>query len=321
MTTTAPLAFPAGVLFFPVTAFDAAGEVDAATTAAHIAAGVEAGAAGVFAACGTGEFHALGAGEYGAVLAVARDAVAGRVPLVGGVGGPLGHARACARLAAEHGAEALLVLPPYLVGGTQAGLVAYVRAILDAAELPVILYHRGTAQFTLDSVTELLVDPRVVGIKDGVGDVALMQQFVLRARELGRDDVTFFNGLLTAEMSQGAYRAIGVDRYSSAVFAMAPEIALAYYAAYAAHDEAGQAHWLREFYGPLVRLRDTTPGYAVSLIKAGLRLGGAAVGSVRAPLVDPSPAHEDELARLLAHGRALAAPDAAAGAAPVTAGS
>ena len=55
----------------------------------------------------------------------------------------------------------------------------------------------------------------------------------------------------------------------------------------------------------LVALRDETPGFGVSLIKAGLRRSGLPVGSVRAPLMDPTPAQEDRLAAILGDGRAL----------------
>ena len=299
--------FRPGVMFFPVTALTETDEVDAALTAAHIRTGVEAGAAAVFAACGTGEFHALSTEEYGTVLRTAVAAVAGEVPVIGGAGGPLGHAVAVGRAARDAGADALLVLPPYLVGGTQAGLIAYVQRILDASSLPVILYHRGQAQFTVGTVRTLVRDPRIIGIKDGVGDIALMQQFVLAAHDEGRPDLLFFNGLLTAEASQAAYRAIGVPRYSSAAFAMAPAIATEFYEAHEAGDEETQRRLLTEFYLPLVALRDTTPGYAVSLIKAGLRHTGLPVGSVRPPLVDPSPEHLAALAALLDGPAAAAA--------------
>lgn len=300
------LTFRPGVMFFPVTAFAADGAVDAPATAAHIRSGVEAGAAAVFAACGTGEFHALGTDEYRTVLDAAATAVAGEVPLIGGAGGPLGHAIAVGRAARAAGADALLVLPPYLVTGTQAGLIAYAERVAETSELPIVLYHRGAAQYTVESIRRLVRNPRVIGIKDGVGDVALMQSFVLAAREEGRDDLLFFNGLLTAEASQAAYSAIGVPRYSSAVFAMAPRVAHAFLVAHESGDVETQHRLLTEFYLPLVALRDTTPGYAVSLIKAGLRLRGTAVGSVRPPLVDPTPEHLEALAALLERGDALA---------------
>jgi 5-dehydro-4-deoxyglucarate dehydratase len=55
-----------------------------------------------------------------------------------------------------------------------------------------------------------------------------------------------------------------------------------------------------------VRLRDQTPGFGVSLIKAGLRLNGLAVGPVRPPLVDPTEDQLVELKAILAKGHELA---------------
>lgn len=301
------LCFADGVLFFPVTAFDDRDRVDVETVQRHVASGVDHGPGAVFAACGTGEFHALALDEYELVVRAAVEAAAGRVPVVAGVGGPLGHARACANAAQRAGADGLLVLPPYLVQGPQAGLLAYVDAVAAASELPLIVYHRGAARFTTESVARLLEDERVVGIKDGVGDIALAQEFVLAARRAGRSDVQFFNGLLTAELSQAAYAAVGVPLYSSAVFAMAPDIAGAFYTAYRAGDRPTQMRLLDGFYAPLVRLRDETPGFAVALIKAGLRLGGLPVGPVRAPLVDPDQRQLARLGELLDQGRALLA--------------
>ena len=296
-----------GVLFFPVTPFDVRGDVDLDVFRQHVGSRLESGPGAVFPACGTGEFHALAVAEALAVTRAAVEVTAGRVPVVAGAGGSLGQARELARGAADAGADALLLLPPYLVGGPLAGLMAYVADVAAASDLPVIVYHRGTAQFTADAVRELTLNPKVVGFKDGVGDVGLAQQVALAVAESGRDDFHLFNGLLTAELTQGAYRAIGIPLYSSAAFAMLPEIALAHYRAYRAGDEAVRQRVLREFYVPLVRLRDETPGFGVSLIKAGLRLGGLDVGSVRAPLVDPTAEQTARLAGILDAGRSLAA--------------
>jgi 5-dehydro-4-deoxyglucarate dehydratase len=294
-----------GILFFPVTPFDARGRVDTAVLEQHLTTTLAHRPGGVFPACGTGEFHALSAAEAATVVRATVDAVDGAVPVVAGAGGPLGHAIEVARSAADAGADALLVLPPYLVSGPQAGLAAYVEAIADASPLPVIVYHRGTAQYSVETVRRLVGNPKVVGYKDGVGDIGTAQLIVRAVADEGRDDVAFFNGLLTAELTQAAYRGIGIPLYSSAAFAMAPEIANAYYRAYVDGDEARRLELLDGFYAPLVRLRDETPGFGVSLIKAGLRLGGLAVGGVRPPLVDPTPDQEARLAEILDAGRAL----------------
>lgn len=294
-----------GILFFPVTPFTEAGAIEHDLLAQHVDRGVAAGAGGVFPSCGTGEFHALSAAEAAAVTRTATQAVAGRVPVIAGAGGPLGHAVEVARAAADAGADGLLILPPYLVGGTQHGLIAYVEAIAAASDLPVIVYHRGSAQYSVDTMRRLAANPRVVGFKDGTGDIGATQLIVRAVAEEGRADFAFFNGLLTAELTQGAYRGIGVPLYSSAAFAMIPEVANAFYRAYVDGDEQRRLQILDAFYRPLVALRDETPGFGVSLIKTGLRLSGLPVGSVRAPLVDPSPAQESHLAELLAAGRAL----------------
>ena len=293
-----------GVLFFPVTPFDAAGNVDLNLLAEHVTSRLPFAPGGVFPACGTGEFHALSAGEVVGVVRATVQAVAGRVPVIAGTGGPLGHAIELARGAADAGADGLLLLPPYLVSGTTDGLVAWVEAVAAASDLPVIVYHRGTARYTPDAITRLAANPKVLGFKDGLGDIGLAQQIVLAAEASGRD-LQFFNGLLTAELSQGAYRGIGIPLYSSAAFAMIPEVAALHYRAYSEGDEATRMTLLREFYAPLVQLRDETPGFGVSLVKAGLRLRGLPVGSVRPPLVDPTPEQESRLGDILEAGLAL----------------
>lgn len=295
-----------GVLFFPVTPFAEDGTVDVALLKEHITSRLPFGPGGVFPACGTGEFHALSLDEIRTVVTAAVEAVAGAVPVVSGAGGPLGHAIAAANVAEEAGADALLVLPPYLVTGPTDGVVAYVEAIAAASSLPVIVYHRGTAKFTAEAITRLTANPKVVGFKDGIGDVGLAQEIVSAINASGRTDFALFNGLLTAELTQGAYRGLGIPLYSSAAFAMAPEIAKAYYDAYVSGDEERRHALLEGFYAPLVRLRDQTPGFGVSLIKAGLRLAGLPVGSVRPPLVDPNEEQLLELKSILAKGHELA---------------
>lgn len=296
-----------GILFFPATPFTGDGHVDVALLKEHIASRLPFSPGGIFPACGTGEFHALSLAEVGTVVRAAVEVVNGAAPVIAGAGGPLGHALDVARAAEEAGADGLLVLPPYLVGAPVEGLVAYIEAIAGATELPVIVYHRANAKFTAAAMVALAGNPKVIGFKDGIGDVGLAQEIVSAVRATGREDFLFFNGLLTAELTQGAYRGLGMPLYSSAAFAMAPEIATAYYRAYIDGNEEHREELIAGFYAPLVRLRDETPGFGVSLIKAGLRQSGLAVGSVRPPLVNPTAEQEARLAAILAKGHELAA--------------
>jgi 5-dehydro-4-deoxyglucarate dehydratase len=303
-----------GVLFFPVTPFTESGEVDLARLAEHVAAGVDAGPGGVFVACGTGEFHALETGEFAGVVRTAVEATGGRVPVYAGAGGSVAQAKIFAKAAAEAGADGLLLLPPYLVTMPQRGLVDYTRAVAGATDLPVIVYNRGNARYTEASAVEVAHLPTVVGFKDGTGDIDMVARIVRAvtdALEPVGKPFQFFNGLPTAEVSQQAYRAIGVTLYSSATFAFAPELAMAFYDGLERGDDDLVAALLREFFHPLVRLRDTVPGYAVSLIKAGVTMEGVAAGPVRPPLIMPSPEDLDALAQIIAAGRAVIADELA----------
>lgn len=291
-----------GVLFFPVTPFDAAGALAEDLLAEHVERGVSAGPGGVFVACGTGEFHALEPAEFERAVRVAVTATAGRVPVVAGAGGPLPLAIRFAAAAERAGADGLLLLPPYLVASPPEGLLRWVTEIGRQTRLSMIVYQRGNAVFTPRTAAEVAELPGVVGFKDGLGDLDRMQRIVLAVRERVGEAFSFFNGMPTAEMTVPAYRGIGVDLYSSAVFCFAPEISLAFYRAVTTGDTATVERLLGGFYRPLVELRDTVPGYAVSLVKAGVRVRGSDAGGVRPPLVDPSPAHLAELERLIARG-------------------
>jgi 5-dehydro-4-deoxyglucarate dehydratase len=297
-----------GVLFFPVTPFTPSGAVNLQAFGEHLRTGLAAGPGGVFAACGTGEFHALEPEEYAQLVRTAVEVADGRVPVFAGAGGPLPLARRFATAAREAGADGLLLMPPYLVGGPQAGLVAYTRAVAGAADLPLIVYHRGNARFDAASAAEVARIEQVVGLKDGCGDLEGMTRIVRSVRTALRGSgksFQFFNGLPTAEATVPAYRGIGVKLYSSAVFCFAPEISTAYHDAVDKGEDALVDRFLTEFFHPLMSLRDQVPGYAVSLIKAGVRQRGLDVGGVRPPLVDPSPAHLVELRRLTEAGLAL----------------
>lgn len=300
-----------GVLFFPVTPFTDSGDVDLDALHHHVTAGMDAGPGGVFVACGTGEFHALDLEEFTEVVRTAVAAVGGRVPVYAGAGGSLGLARRFARAAAEAGADGLLLMPPYLVTSPVAGLVDYTRAVAAETALPVIVYNRGNARFDEHSAVEVARLPTVTGLKDGTGDLDLVARIVPAVREALRASgkpFQFFNGMPTAEASQLAYRALGVELYSSAAFAFAPDLSLAFHRALEEGDHARVEALLRVFFHPLVRLRRRVPGYAVSLVKAGVTLAGLKAGSVRPPLVPLTERETEELAAIIAEGRAVLAP-------------
>jgi 5-dehydro-4-deoxyglucarate dehydratase len=312
--TPAPLAerlrVPTGPLFFPVTAYGPDGSLDLDTFRAHVRRGIDAGAAAVFACCGTGEFHALTPEEFETCVAAAVEETAGRVPVVAGAGYGTALAVRYARLAHAAGADGLLAMPPYLVIAGQEGLLRHYREVAAATPLPVIVYQRDNAVLTPETVVGLARTDGIIGLKDGLGDLDLMQRIVSAVRTEVPGDFLYFNGLPTAEQTQLAYAAIGVTLYSSAVFCFAPEIALAFHRALATGDESTTHRLLDGFYRPFVELRAQGRGYAVSLVKAGVRLRGLDVGEVRPPLHEPGEDHVKQLAQLIERGYALLEEDA-----------
>ncbi|MFK0266210.1 5-dehydro-4-deoxyglucarate dehydratase [Streptomyces angustmyceticus] len=295
-----------GVLFFPVTAYGSDGALDLTAFRAHVRAGVEAGAAAVFACCGTGEFHALAPGEFADCVAAAVEEAAERVPVIAGAGYGTALAAQFAGLAHEAGADGLLAMPPYLVAAGQEGLLRHYTELAAATPLPVIVYQRDNAVLTPASVAALARTEGIIGLKDGIGDLELLQRIISTVRTDAPDeDFLYFNGLPTAELTGPAYLGLGVRLYSSAVFAFAPEIALAFHRALTCGDDDTVQRLTDGFFRPLVDLRNQGHGYAVSLVKAGVRLRGLDVGEVRAPLCEPAPAHVTELAELIDHGLAL----------------
>ncbi|WP_405947931.1 5-dehydro-4-deoxyglucarate dehydratase [Streptomyces prunicolor] len=288
----------AGVLSFPLTSFHDDGSLDPDGFRTHVAARIATAPGAVFPACGTGEFFSLDEDEYRTVVTIAVEEAAGSVPVVAGVGYGWAQAARFARIAEEAGADALLVLPHYLVAAPQDGLVAQLEQLAARTRLPLIAYQRGQVTFTASSLKRIAAIPGVIGLKDGHSDLDRLQRLTLAAPE----GFLFFNGASTAEIQARAYATVGVPAYSSAVHAFAPEIANAFFAALQVGDDKTVEKLLRDFYVPLVELRDRVPGYAVSLVKAAARLRGQQVGPVRAPLTDPSAADLAELTTLLTTG-------------------
>ncbi|WP_020574160.1 5-dehydro-4-deoxyglucarate dehydratase [Actinopolymorpha alba] len=289
------------VLSFPLTPFDSGGEVDLAAFRTHLRGQLAAGPAALFPCCGTGEFFSLSESEYAELVATAVREAGGEVPVIVGIGYGWAQAARFAAAAEQAEADGALLLPHYLVGAPQEGLVRQVQEVAARTSLPLIVYQRDQVKYTPAALAELARIPNVIGLKDGHGDLDQLQ----RLRLAVPSDFLFFNGVPTAELQARPYRSIGIHAYSSAVHAFAPEISKAFFTALMAGDDATVDRLLQEFYVPLVTLRDRQRGYAVALVKAAARLRGAPVGPVRAPLTDPTPTELDQLAGILTAGLAL----------------
>lgn len=286
----------AGLLSFPITDFDAAGDFCAATYRQRLEWLMPYGATVLFAAGGTGEFFSLTAPDYSAVINTAVTTCREGVPIIAGAGGPTRQAIAFAQEAERLGAQGILLLPHYLTEAGQEGLAAHVEAVCRSVKLGVIIYNRGACRLQADTLVKLAERcPNLIGFKDGIGEIELM---VTIRRKLG-DRFAYLGGLPTAEVYAAAYKALGVPVYSSAVFNFIPKTAMEFYRAVATDDHATMGRLLDTFFLPYLEIRNRKPGYAVSIIKAGARLVGRDAGPVRPPLVDLSAEESARLAALI----------------------
>ncbi len=122
---------------------------------------------------------------------------------------------------------------------------------------------------------------------------------MLTRQTLG-DRLVYIGGMPTAEVYAVPYLAAGFSTYSSAVFNFIPRVAQRFYAAVRGGDSAMTDDILMRFFKPYLALRNRRRGYAVSIVKAGMRVVGRSAGPVRSPLVDLTAAEEGELRDLLA---------------------
>ncbi|WP_040698680.1 5-dehydro-4-deoxyglucarate dehydratase [Nocardia vinacea] len=285
-----------GLLSFPVTHFDAELAFDEAAYRKHIAWLSQYEVAGLFAAGGTGEGFSLTPPEIDQVVRAAVTETGGRIPVVAPATAGTAVAIEQARAAEAAGAEGILLMPPYLTEAGPDGLVEHVAAICAATSLGVIFYSRANAtcnDVTLARMAERC--PNLVGFKDGVGNVETMTRIYAR---LG-DRLTYIGGLPTAETFALPYTEMGVTTYSSAIFNFVPEFALDFYRAVRAHDRDEVYRRLRDFVIPYLDIRDRAPGYAVSIVKAGLTAIGHPAGPVRPPLTDLTAPELAELTALV----------------------
>jgi 5-dehydro-4-deoxyglucarate dehydratase len=281
-----------GLLSFPVTHFSKEFHFEEAPYRKHISWLIEHKPAGLFAAGGTGEFFSLSLSEFSSVVSAAVHETAGRVPVLAGCGYGTAMAKEFAHAAEQAGADAILLLPPYLLNSEQAGLLAHAEAVCKSTGLGVIFYNRDNAiidDVTLAKLAERC--PNLIGFKDGVGDIELMTRIYAR---LG-DRLTYIGGLPTAETFALPYLEMGVTTYSSAIFNFLPNFAQQFYSAVRKRDREKVYAELRSFVLPYIGIRNRRKGYAVSIVKAGMTAVGRSAGPVRTPLVDLT---ADELADL-----------------------
>lgn len=121
--------------------------------------------------CGTtGESATLSHEEHMEVVAMAVEAVGGRIPVIAGTGSnSTAEAIMLTQHAQETGADAALLITPYYNRPTQRGLVEHYRTIAAETDVPLILYNipsRTAVNLLPETVAELAKIRNIVGIKE-----------------------------------------------------------------------------------------------------------------------------------------------------------
>ncbi|CAM5243694.1 MULTISPECIES: 5-dehydro-4-deoxyglucarate dehydratase [Streptomyces] len=286
-----------GLLSFPVTHFRDDLSFDEDAYRENIIRLAKYDVGGLFAAGGTGEFFSLTPTEVERVVTAAADSAPDDTPILAPAGYGTTTATEFAAAAERAGADGILLFPPYLTEAGQEGLARHVEAVCRSTSLGVVVYSRANAVYSADTIARLAETcPNLIGYKDGVGDIDTMTRIYTRLGER----LTYIGGLPTAETFALPYLELGVTTYSSAIFNFLPDFALDFYTAVRERRHDAVIRMLTDFVLPYTEIRNRQPGYAVSIVKAGMTATGHSAGPVRPPLTDLSAAELDELTRLIA---------------------
>jgi 4-hydroxy-tetrahydrodipicolinate synthase len=236
-----------------------------------------------------GEAPTTSDAEKADLIAAVVDAVGDRAHVVAGVGTfDTIHSVHLATQASKAGAHGLLVVTPYYSRPPQTGLLEHFRVVADATDLPVLLYDipkRSGVPIETDTLIALAAHEQIVGVKDAKNDV------IASSRVMAETDLAFYCGEDASTLPWLAAGAVGVIGTATHFCAAQTKAMIQ------AHERGDNAEALRlhrlllPIYTGIFRTQGTI------LVKAGLRLRGLDVGSVRLPLVD---ATEHELSHLRA---------------------
>ena len=278
-----------GISGILVTPFDAQDAVCSAPLQPVVDRAVNAGVHVLVANGNTSEFYGLQAQEAERMVHVAAECVAGRVPLLGGVGRSVHEARALAKASARAGAAALMVHQPPDPFVAPRGVVTYVQQIAEAAEgLPLVLYLRNE-NIGLATIEALCRIPEVVGVKWASPTPLVLAEIIRRTADR---NLAWVGGL--AEVWAPPLYAVGARGFTSGLINVFPERSVAIYNALEKSDYALAMRLIGEML-PFEELRaQENNGANVTVVKAALQWMGNDCGATRAPSAWPLTATQQQ---------------------------
>ena len=294
-----PSQFLRGVLPAITTPFSEDGSVDHAFLAEHARKLVDAGCTALVPLGSLGEAATLSFDEKIAIIRTLVAAVGDRAPIVPGIAAlSTDEAVRLARAAREAGAGGMMVLPVYVYTSDWHEASAHARAVLEAVDLPAIIYNNPIAyrtDITPEQIAELARDyPHVQAVKESSGDVRRFAAI----KELTGDKLVLLVGMddaIVEGLGMGAEGWIAglvnaYPRESVRLFELARD------GGYTAARE------LYEWFLPLLRL-DTVAKF-VQLIKLVQAQVGMGSEHVRAPRLVVEGAEREAALRVIRHATA-----------------
>ena len=159
----------------------------------HVIAG---GVNGVFILGTTGEFAGLSYKIRNELIRQTCALVKGRVPvLVGITDSAFTESLNLARTAADHGAEAVVLAPPYYYASGQPELLEYLNRIMAQMPLPLFIYNMPVHTkviFSPETVRASAQIPGITGIKDSSENLSYLNQVRFLLKD--RSDFSFMVG-------------------------------------------------------------------------------------------------------------------------------
>ena len=168
---------------------------------------VRAGVAGVIPLGTTGESPTVDDGEAEALIERTVDAVAGRVPILIGVGG--NDTRKTVKMVKRlerHAVQGILSVCPYYNRPSQDGLREHFTRLAEATDRAILIYnipYRTGVNLTNDTLLELAELPGIAGVKDSTGTIAQSLD-LLRRRPAGFSVLTGEDAYFYTMLAHGA---------------------------------------------------------------------------------------------------------------------
>jgi 4-hydroxy-tetrahydrodipicolinate synthase len=157
---------------------------------------IDGGVHGIFILGTTGEFASLSYKIRKELISRTCKIVKGRVPVLTGISdSAFSESLNLARSAADCGADAVVLTPPYYFAPGQPELLEYLRRIMKQMPLPLFIYNMPVhtkVVFQPGTVKEAADIPGIIGIKDSSSDLAYFKQIQYALKE--HHDFSFLIG-------------------------------------------------------------------------------------------------------------------------------